>query len=140
MTGNLRVFIIDDDYISNIVTESILQRADLPGSVHIYQNPKEALQFIRDSGTSDGQQNFRYLIFLDVLMPLMDGDEFVAELEKIPSLPRADTSVVLLTGSEYSYHTRKFEQFTSIKASLIKPLTGEAVELLLKKLYNSPAT
>ncbi len=43
MTVNLRVFIIDDDYISNIVTESILQRADLPGSVHIYQNPKEAL-------------------------------------------------------------------------------------------------
>ena len=135
MTGNLRVFVIDDDYISNIVTENILQRADLPGSIHTYQNPLEALQYFKEAGQEEGNQQFRNLILLDVLMPLMDGDEFVAELEKIH--PVADTSVVLLTGSDYPYHTKKFEQFPSVKASLLKPLTEEAIEMLLRKLYGS---
>jgi response regulator RpfG family c-di-GMP phosphodiesterase len=68
-------------------------------------------------------------------MPLMDGDEFVAELEQIPALSKENTSVVLLTGSEYPYHTKKFGQFSSIKANLIKPLTEEAIEKLLHTLY-----
>jgi CheY-like chemotaxis protein len=135
MPGNLRVFIIDDDYISNIVTESILQRVGLSGSIHTYQNPKEALQFLQASYAGGTRPEGRDLIFLDVLMPLMDGDEFVTELEKIPAVSRENTAVVLLTGSEYPYHTKKFAQFTSIKAHLLKPLTEEAIAQLLKRLY-----
>lgn len=135
MPGNLRVFIIDDDYISNIVTENILQRVDISGAIHTYQNPKEALQFIKESYAAGPPAGTRDLIFLDVLMPLMDGDEFVAELEQIPALSEENTSVVLLTGSEYPYHTKKFGQFSSIKANLIKPLTEEAIEKLLSTLY-----
>ncbi len=137
MPGNLRVFIIDDDYISNIVTESILQRVAISGAIHTYQNPKEALQFIQESYAAGSQAGARDLIFLDVLMPLMDGDEFVSELEQIPALSTENTSVVLLTGSEYSYQIKKFEQFSSIKASLIKPLTEDAIEKLLHTLYGN---
>jgi CheY-like chemotaxis protein len=135
MPGNLRVFIIDDDYISNIVTESILQRVGLSGAIHTYQNPKEALRFIQESYADGTRPEGRDLIFLDVLMPLMDGDEFVTELEKIPALSREHTAVVLLTGSEYPYHIKKFAQFSSIKAHLIKPLTEEAIAQLLQRLY-----
>ena len=135
MPGNLRVFIIDDDYISNIVTENILQRADFPGAIHTYQNPQEALQFIQESYANGTRPEGRDLIFLDVLMPLMDGDEFVAELEKIPALSRENTAVVLLTGSEYPYQIKKFAQFSSIKAHLIKPLTEEAIAQLVQRLY-----
>ncbi len=135
MPGNLRVFIIDDDYISNIVTESILQRVGLAGAIHTYQNPKEALRFLQASYADGTRPEGHDLIFLDVLMPLMDGDEFVTELEKIPALSRENTAVVLLTGSEYPYHTKKFAQFSSIKAHLIKPLTEEAIAQLLKHLY-----
>ncbi len=135
MPGNLRVFVIDDDYISNIVTESILQRVGLSGTIHTYQNPKEALRFIQASYANGIGPEGRDLIFLDVLMPLMDGDEFVTELEKLPALSRQHTAVVLLTGSEYPYHIKKFAQFSSIKAHLIKPLTEEAIAELLHRLY-----
>jgi|GEM_PF-547930 len=135
MPGNLRLFIIDDDYISNIVTKNILQRVDLPGAIHTYQNPKEALQFLQEWYADGTRPEGQDLIFLDVLMPLMDGDEFVAELEKIPGLSRENTSVVLLTGSEYPYYIKKFQQFSSIKAHLIKPLTEEAIAQLLQQLY-----
>ena len=135
MPGSLRVFIIDDDYISNIVTENVLQRVDLPGVIHTYQNPKEALRFLQESYAHGSRSGERDLIFLDVLMPLMDGDEFVTELEKIPALSREHTDVVLLTGSEYPYHIKKFAQFSSIKAHLIKPLTEEAIAQLLQRLY-----
>jgi CheY-like chemotaxis protein len=135
MPGNLRVFIIDDDYISNIVTENILQRVAIPGTIHTYQNPMEALQVLQASYADGTRPEGQDLIFLDVLMPLMDGDEFVAELEQIPGLSQSTTSVVLLTGSEYPYHTKKFQQFSSIKAHLIKPLTEEAIAQLLQQLY-----
>ncbi|MBD0258997.1 MAG: response regulator [Cytophagales bacterium] len=135
MPGNLRVFIIDDDYISNIVTESILQRVGLSGVIHTYQNPKEALQFIQESYADGTRPEGRDLFFLDVLMPLMDGVEFLTELENIPVLSREHTAVVLLTGSEYPYHIKKFAQFSSIKAHLIKPLTEEAIAQLLQRLY-----
>lgn len=134
MPDPLRVFIIDDDYISNIVTENILQRVAIAGVIHTYQNPKEALQFIKESYEA-GVAGVKDLIFLDVLMPLMDGDEFVAELERIPALSWENMSVVLLTGSDYPYHIKRFEQFSSIKANLIKPLTEEAIEKLLHTLY-----
>jgi two-component SAPR family response regulator len=135
MPGHLRVFIVDNDYISNIVTKNILQRVDLPGDIHTYQNPQEALRFIQESYADCTRPGGQDLIFLDVLMPLMDGDEFMAELEKTLALSRENMAVVLLTGSEYSYYTKRFAQFSSIKAHLIKPLTEEAISRLLQQLY-----
>lgn len=83
------ILVVDDDPAIRAMMVDIL---DLEGYMaYTARNGQEALEKIRQAGDQE-----RYLLFLDLMMPVMDGRELCAHLNADPEL-RARHVIVLMS-------------------------------------------
>ena len=77
----LSVVIIDDSELDTLVVKKTLSDINEIGDVTIFRDPQEALEVIvRDFNTNVKSPD---LIFLDIMMPELDGFEWLDELEDL---------------------------------------------------------
>jgi len=118
------VFIVDDDPISNLVSETVLKKSEFAKTYHTFENPRQALEKL-DSLKPD-------LIFLDIVMPEMDGWEFLNQcLEKNLE---AYFKVILLTASLKPEDEEKANTYTEVADIISKPLSVKFIQELKLKL------
>ena len=86
------ILIIDDDDISNFATRKTLECYDLVEKVTVFDNPMEALDYLK---TCKSQPD---IILLDIKMPLMNGFQFIEEFKNIDS----NSIIFILSSSVYS--------------------------------------
>lgn len=114
-----QILIVDDDYvIRNMMTDVLeLEAPDVP--VQLARNGREALQLLKD-GTS-------YLVFLDLMMPQMDGGEVCQALDEYPQL-RARHTIVLMSAMD------KLAEASSLNvdATMPKPFTVDDIMRMLQ--------
>ena len=79
------ILVVDDDEDIRETLRVILELEDY--QVLVASNGREALEVMRT--------NRPQLILLDLMMPVLDGWEFVKELDKIPKL--SDTPILVIT-------------------------------------------
>ena len=100
----LKVLVVDDDFINRKLIQALLKRhPDLISQIVEAENGSDALQALRDNPDID-------LILLDILMPVLDGKEFLKifrsdpENSKVPvivlSTDDTQKSVVFDLGAE----------------------------------------
>jgi len=94
-SANKRVMIVEDDFITRDMMESILKKSDL--TVQQAANGRIALEQLRQHQIPD-------LILLDLIMPEMDGFEFVRRLRDNPAWQKIP--VVVLTAKDISQKER----------------------------------
>jgi putative two-component system response regulator len=101
----LKVLVIDDDFINRKLIQALLKRhPELIGEVLEAENGSEALSILKEHKDID-------LILLDILMPVLDGKEFLKIFrsepanEKVPiivlSTDDTQKSTVMNLGAEY---------------------------------------
>lgn len=78
----LRILIVDDDLISRKYLHGILRKY---GSCEIAANGKEAVEYFKMSLAS---KTFYDIVFLDIMMPEMDGDETLEQIRKLEEATR----------------------------------------------------
>jgi signal transduction histidine kinase/ActR/RegA family two-component response regulator len=116
----------------------ILVVDDLPMNLLVMQNLLKKTEVVIDTATSGAQTlklcaEQKYdIIFLDQMMPEMDGTETLHRLKEIKDSPNADTPVIVLTanaidGAAEEYISIGFDDYVS------KPATGEVLENVLLK-------
>ncbi len=113
---NLKVLLIEDDEIANFISVKILTGMGI-SSPEIALNGKEGLSKIA--------RNDHDLIFLDINMPVMNGFEFLAEVQKEKLCP--DTKIVMLSSSVNPEDKQKSESFPQVIDYIVKPLTTENI-------------
>ncbi len=86
-------------------------------SPEIALNGKEGLSKVAGNGPD--------LIFLDINMPVMNGFEFLAEVQKEKLCPNA--KIVMLSSSINPSDKQKSESFPQVIDYIIKPLTTEKI-------------
>ena len=114
--------LIDDDPVFNFLNEKIVGAAPCARQVVAYDSPTEALNQIKglaDSGELSG------VIFLDVQMPVMNGFQFLAQLEKISLDKVKNAHVYMLTSSIDEGDRTKAKAYSLVKGFLNKPLTED---------------
>lgn len=98
MSKKIKILAVDDDFINLKLLHSMLKKNDTVSEVVEAKNGLEALNMLKDAGDID-------LVLLDIKMPIMDGIEFLNNLQSMETFSK--TPVIVLTTDE----TRKTEAF-----------------------------
>lgn len=132
-----RVLVVDDNEMNLTVFKSLLGRTKI--GIDTASSGRRCLELV--------QKEHYHIIFMDHMMPEMDGIETLHEIQKLADFPNKETPVIVLTanalsGARESYLKEGFVDF------LTKPIDGELLEetiamylprnLIHKKTHEDP--
>lgn len=117
-----RILVVDDVPINRKVVEQLLKETQI--RIDTAESGEECLRQI--------QKQSYDIIFLDHMMPQMDGVETLKEMRKMLGNPNQKTPVIMLTanailGAKEEYLKAGFTDYIS------KPVQGQALEAVVKK-------
>lgn len=123
-----KILLVDDDYITSSLNKLLIE--DLLPNAEIIKigNGLKALDLI--DTCLHLNKKLPNLIIIDIKMPVMDGFEFLEELEK----RKVNLPCVILTSSSSANDLEKSKSF-DILAYLEKPLTTPKLKILLQKFW-----
>ncbi|QED36550.1 response regulator [Antarcticibacterium arcticum] len=114
----LKVLIIDDDEIVLLVERKILQRCGIDKETITFKCGEAALEYLKNQDTDQ-----KFLILLDINMPVMNGWDFLRQME---SLERNENIfVIMVTSSIDRYDKQVSENYNSVIGFIEKPITAE---------------
>src|ERR1051326_286565 len=91
------VLLVDDNEATNFLNKILLEQCGFARHIEVATNGFDALDYV--SGRKSGNKCLcPHLIFLDGYMPLLDGWEFLREIERIKWNLNFLPMVVMLTG------------------------------------------
>lgn len=118
-----RVVVIDDDFVFRTCFEILLKSEDFSQDILQFENGQEALEAIQQ-WASDGER-FPDLVFLDINMPMMDGWQFLDEIQKLPSEIRNELPIFVLSSSIDPRDLSRSGEYEEVMGYIAKPLTRE---------------
>jgi CheY-like chemotaxis protein len=128
---NIVVLIVEDDPVDQKSIEQAFNNQEVIDKVHIVASAEEALEYLQRSKEQDSNAPRPNLILLDLILPGMQGKEFlkcIKEDEQLCSIP-----VVVLTSSN---NDADIEQSYKLYAAgyAQKPLNAAELDNIVKKL------
>ena len=124
------VLFIDDDEITNKLNMFLFKKMGIAQELLVAQNGKVALEIIEERRNNN--QDYPDLILLDINMPVMNGFEFLHEMEKNQVKDKASLIIMMLTTSVNQKDLEKANN-PLITKFINKPLT----ELVIKELVEN---
>ena len=124
------VLLVDDDYVTNFLTERLIKKLDLCDNVKVSHNGEEALLYLAQHCCTFDAHNFPELILLDNNMPEMGGIEFLEMINQININSDQKIKIVLLTNTDSDEINRKVKEL-GVESTLLKPLTEEKLKGVL---------
>jgi CheY-like chemotaxis protein len=115
MVEQQKILILDDSLLFRMITKNILRARGY--SVLEGSNGKEGLDLV--------QQHKPDLVITDVLMPIMDGYEFLRNIRLSPSY--SDLKVIFYTGTYSGREEIALAKSGGVSAVLIKPAEPEEI-------------
>ncbi len=125
------VLIIDDDQIICMLINKIIQKSNLP-SASIFNKANDALQHILSYNTKE----HHFLIFLDINMPVMNGWDFLNNINS--NNVKANVYIAMITSSINESDKKMADQFDCVFEFLNKPVKQESIEQFSKKIFLKP--
>ncbi|MDF9798831.1 response regulator of citrate/malate metabolism [Catalinimonas alkaloidigena] len=116
-----RIFLIDDDPITNFVNEHIITELKVAHQVEIFTEAENALSLIKNESSQDKGSD---LILLDLNMPHLDGFDFIEAFQQLDVGKASKYRIIVLTSSKHSRDLQRLATL-GIKEVLNKPLTKE---------------
>ena len=111
------ILVVDDNAMNLTVFQSLLKRTRM--NIVTADSGRKCLELVK-------KEHF-HIIFMDHMMPEMDGIETLHEIQKLTDSPNSDTPVIILTanalsGARDGYLSEGFADF------LTKPIDGDLLE------------
>ncbi len=118
-----KVLVVDDNAVNRKVFRNLLKETQI--QVTDAEGGAECLELV--------QENHFDLIFLDHMMPEMDGVETLHHIKELSDFPCQNTPIVVLTanavsGAKEKYLAEGFDEFLS------KPIVPEKLENMMKRM------
>ena len=123
--------IIDNNEIYVYGFKKLLSIKDLNIQVTDFSNGNEAITYLRDPNNAADLPD---IIFLDIVMPVMDGWEFMKEFEEIKSQLGKKISIYMLSSSIDSHDIDRAKNIASISDYIYKPVDIQQLQKIFKDL------
>ncbi|HSZ72989.1 MAG TPA: response regulator [Cytophagaceae bacterium] len=112
------IMIIDDDDISNFITQKCLEKSGTVGKITVYQESPAAInELIQKKKTNC---NLPECILLDINMPYIDGFDFLDLC--LSSNLSEELNIIMYTSSLRLEDRKKALTYSAVKGYLEKPL------------------
>lgn len=120
------LLIVDDDEMMLFLHERIIKKCKFKTPSYSFRNGKEVLDYI----LGEREKRKKYLILLDINMPVMNGWEFLDALNKEGSKSRV--FVVIISSSLDIEDLEKSQQYSQVIDYLEKPIKSELLLTLMQ--------
>lgn len=124
MMKKIKVLLVDDDFINLMLLQSMLKKNESIGQIVEARDGLEALTVLKEQADIN-------LILLDIKMPVMDGIEFLINLQSMPDLK--NIPVIILTTDE----SKKRKAFDNGAFDfLLKPIREHDLKAKISTIVN----
>jgi len=114
------VMLIDDNELDNFINKKLLENEQFARTIDVHQSATNALDDLRKR--SSDPASLPEIIFLDIMMPGMDGFAFLDEFDKLPEPVKKSSKVIMLSTSESFKDLNRANQNRYVHKFLNKPL------------------
>jgi CheY-like chemotaxis protein len=115
------VMLVDDNPMDNMVNGQLITNSGFAKKTEAFETGKEMLDFLKSADAEELPE----VIFLDIIMPGMDGFQFLEEFEKLDEGIRKRCKVILLSSSDSFKDLNRANKNKLVRKFLNKPLTTE---------------
>ena len=120
-------YIIDDDKIFVFVLKKIIKKNENFDEVLDFKNGEEVLNIL-----SNKDNTFPNIILLDINMPVIDGWQFLEQIEKLPNKERLN--VFIMSSSIDANDIDKSKSFSTVKDFISKPINNDKLNKLIESI------
>jgi CheY-like chemotaxis protein len=113
------IWLIDDDEIFRFSAEQLMDMMNFTKQIISFENGADALRAVNELIQNEIQMPD--VVFLDVNMPVLDGWQFLEELEKLDLPP--NFRVYMLSSSSDGADLSNASRFPIVQKYLYKPIT-----------------
>lgn len=124
------ILLIEDDYLSFFICEKLIKKVMKDTEVIGCSNGQGAIDKLMEIKNKNINLLPDY-IFLDIVMPVMNGWEFLEQYRKLNIDPFGKCKIYILTSSLFPSDVRKSASYNIIQDYIVKPLDFEK----LKKIF-----
>jgi CheY-like chemotaxis protein len=132
MKDKAKIYIIDDDEIFQFITRKSFERLERKDELHFFLNGEDALNSIRRA-VKEGVE-LPEIIFLDINMPIMDGWDFLAELQVLIDSVVNKPYIYMVSSSIDDKDLIKSKKYAMIKDYIVKPIKDVHIKEILTTL------
>jgi CheY-like chemotaxis protein len=123
--------IVDNNELHCFVAHKLIVQAVPDAAILTFMAAGDALGYISNSPSpADGKKT---IVFLDLVMPRMDGFQFIESFEKLPGDLQANYFIVALTSSMNKKDINRLHGYSTVRRILDKPITIESIYALIEE-------
>ena len=114
------VMLVDDNELDNFINKKLLENEKFADTILVHQSAQSALEDLKKLESNPG--GLPRIIFLDIMMPHMDGFGFLDEFGKLSDAVKNNCKVIMLSTSESFKDLNRANQSKYVYKFLNKPL------------------
>lgn len=131
------ILLIDDDPISNFLTERLLLKIGAARNITVASNAIQALEIIDDC--LEFEDSCPEVIFLDINMPVMSGIDFLYSF-KDKKFKNGQKSTIVVVSTSDNHKDQKEIKSLGVKLILQKPLTESKLKEVWEEATKQSST
>ena len=120
-------YIIDDDNIFIFVLKKILEKNQSFEEVLDFKNGEKVIELLNKKN-----QIIPNVILLDINMPVIDGWQFLEQIEKLPN--KDQLNIFIMSSSIDANDIEKSKSFSTVKDFISKPINNDKLIKLLESI------
>jgi CheY-like chemotaxis protein len=120
--------LVDDNELDNFINKKLVEADSFAGETTIHTSGETALEYLKSNASESNR--IPDLIFLDIMMPEMDGFGFLDAFDKMPDAVKSKCKIIMLSTSDSFKDLNRANQNKYVNRFLNKPLNAQILAAL----------